>query len=110
MVNSIAGICTKKIKKIIQWHTRNPVDRSKMVEIRSQSDVGLNVLGGKLVNAGEVIIRQKGTKYYPGLNTELGRDFTIFSVAKGTVNFTRKAARRFDGRRYERVFVNIIPA
>ena len=70
---------------------------------------GVKRYGGQLVSAGEIIIRQKGTKFRPGLNVGIGKDFTIFATEAGIVQFEEKAITRFDGRRYERNFVNIIP-
>lgn len=48
---------------------------------------GVKKFGGEKVKAGNIIIRQKGTKYYPGRNTSMGRDFTIFSKIDGVVSF-----------------------
>ncbi|PID70606.1 50S ribosomal protein L27 [bacterium DOLZORAL124_38_8] len=70
---------------------------------------GVKRFGGQLVNAGEIIVRQKGTKFRPGLNVGMGKDFTLFAEESGIVTFTEKAVRRFDGRRYEKRFVNIQP-
>lgn len=70
---------------------------------------GVKRFGGHKVNAGEIIVRQKGTKFRPGINVGMGRDFTLFAETEGKVTFTEKAIRRFDGRRYEVKFVNIEP-
>jgi large subunit ribosomal protein L27 len=48
---------------------------------------GLKVGNGEMVHAGSILIRQKGSKYYPGFNTGEGRDFTIFAKTTGTVEF-----------------------
>ncbi len=71
---------------------------------------GVKRFGGQAVSAGEIIIRQKGTTFRPGENTGMGRDFTIFANVAGRVAFSEKAIERFDGRRYEKRFVNIVPA
>ncbi len=68
---------------------------------------GVKRFGGQSVNAGEILIRQKGTKFRAGENVSIGRDFTLYARKKGTVTFTEKAIRRFDGRRYALKFVNI---
>jgi len=68
---------------------------------------GVKRFGGQAVNAGEIIVRQKGTKFRPGLNIGMGRDFTLYAEKQGIVTFSRKAITRFDGRRYEKTFVNI---
>jgi large subunit ribosomal protein L27 len=48
---------------------------------------GVKRYGGEYVIPGNIIVRQKGTKFHPGLNVGLGRDFTIFAVAEGYVHF-----------------------
>lgn len=51
--------------------------------------LGVKLWGGQEVIAGNIIIRQRGTKYHPGKNVGLGRDHTIFALIDGTVKFTR---------------------
>jgi len=51
---------------------------------------GVKVFGGAPVEAGNIIIRQKGTRFRPGLNTMLGNDFTIMALKKGVVSFRKK--------------------
>ena len=53
--------------------------------------LGVKRFGGQLVRAGSIIIRQRGTKFKPGLNTSMGRDHTIFALRDGRVEF--KATR-----------------
>ena len=61
----------------------------------SQSQrLGVKRFGGELVKAGNILIRQRGTKFIPGKNVGLGRDFTIFSLIDGKVKFTDKAGRK----------------
>jgi len=50
---------------------------------------GVKVFGGQVVKAGNIIIRQKGTKFHPGQNVNMGRDFTIYSLIPGRVQFGR---------------------
>jgi large subunit ribosomal protein L27 len=50
--------------------------------------LGIKVFEGQIVNAGSIIIRQKGTRYYPGANTGMGRDYTIYAKKSGKVVFT----------------------
>jgi large subunit ribosomal protein L27 len=63
--------------------------------------LGVKKFGSEVVVAGNIIIRQRGTKYRPGRNVGLGRDYTIFALIDGTV--------RFDGR-HRRVNVDPVPA
>lgn len=55
--------------------------------------LGVKRYGGQTVKNGEVLIRQKGTKYHAGKNVGLGRDFTIFSLVAGLVKFTKRHGR-----------------
>lgn len=55
--------------------------------------LGVKRYGGQRVTAGSIIVRQKGTKYYPGQNTGLGSDYTIFSTIDGIVKFAKKGSK-----------------
>jgi large subunit ribosomal protein L27 len=55
---------------------------------------GVKKYAGERVRAGNIIIRQKGTKIHPGLNVGLGKDYTIFSKIDGIVTFERFAKNR----------------
>jgi large subunit ribosomal protein L27 len=65
--------------------------------------LGVKRYDGELVNAGTIIVRQRGTRIHPGLNVGLGRDHTIFALIPGTVKF---APYNKEGRKK----VSIIPA
>ncbi len=56
--------------------------------------LGVKRFGGEFVTAGNIIIRQRGTRIHPGLNVGLGRDFTIFALVDGTVTFKRAGKDR----------------
>lgn len=61
----------------------------------SQSQrLGVKKYGGEVVKAGNILVRQRGTKFIPGKNVGLGRDYTIFSLIDGKVKFTDKAGRK----------------
>jgi large subunit ribosomal protein L27 len=49
---------------------------------------------GQVVNAGEIIVRQRGTHFHPGVNVGRGKDDTLFALAAGAVAFGAKAGRR----------------
>lgn len=63
--------------------------------------LGVKKFGGEVVKAGNILIRQRGTKFLPGVNTGLGRDYTIFSLIDGTVNFTTRKGKKI---------LNVLPA
>jgi large subunit ribosomal protein L27 len=53
--------------------------------------LGIKKSGGQLVTAGNIIVRQRGTKYKPGLNVGIGRDHTLFAKTDGRVEFLRRS-------------------
>ncbi len=63
--------------------------------------LGVKIWGGQSVISGNIIIRQRGTKYHPGNNVGLGKDHTIFALVDGTVKFTRGAK--------DRPYVHVLP-
>ena len=64
--------------------------------------LGVKLYGGQSAIAGNIIVRQRGTKHNPGLNVGLGKDHTIFALTDGTVNFKKG----YKGRS----FVSVVPA
>lgn len=64
--------------------------------------LGVKRFGGQVVNTGEILIRQRGTKFHPGRNVGLGRDFTIYALIDGIVKF-----ERFDKKRKK---ISVYPA
>ena len=63
--------------------------------------LGVKKFGGEICLAGNIIVRQRGTKFWPGTNVGLGRDHTLFATAAGAVKFTTK--------RDDRTYVSIVP-
>lgn len=55
---------------------------------------GVKIYGGQLVRAGNIIVRQVGTKFHPGNNVGLGKDFTLFAKIDGIVAFERQGRSR----------------
>ena len=51
--------------------------------------LGVKIYGGQSANAGNIILRQRGTEYHPGKNVGVGRDFTIFALTDGVVEFKK---------------------
>jgi len=60
---------------------------------RSGKRLGVKLFGGQVVKTGQIIVRQKGTKYRVGHNIGLGRDFTLFALKDGLVQFTKRFGR-----------------
>ena len=64
--------------------------------------LGVKIFGGQAAVAGNIIIRQRGTEYHPGKNVGVGRDFTIFALTDGLVEFKKGKS--------DRTFVSIVDA
>ncbi|NSW93167.1 MAG: 50S ribosomal protein L27 [Bacteroidales bacterium] len=64
--------------------------------------LGVKIFGGQMVKAGNIIVRQRGTKHNPGLNVGIGRDHTLFALTDGIVEFKK--------RKDNKTFVSVKPA
>jgi len=64
--------------------------------------LGVKLFGGQTAKAGNIIVRQRGTKHYPGLNVGMGKDHTLFALIDGTIEFRKK--------RNNKSYVSVIPA
>lgn len=69
--------------------------------------LGVKIFGGQVVKPGGIIIRQRGTKFFPGENTGMGKDHTIFATEGGVVEFTEKKMKKYDGRVFRDKVVNV---
>ncbi|MCX7106721.1 MAG: 50S ribosomal protein L27 [Methylococcales bacterium] len=65
--------------------------------------LGVKRFGGELVTAGNIIVRQRGTKFHPGVNVGCGKDHTLFATADGRVTFEVKGPKN-------RKFISIVAA
>ncbi len=70
--------------------------------------LGVKIQDGQPVAAGQIIIRQRGSKYVAGLNVRSGADDTLDASANGKVKFYQKTKTRFDGTRRKATFVRVI--
>lgn len=68
---------------------------------------GVKIFGGQAASAGNIILRQKGSKYECGKNTYESSDFTIHAAVDGKVAFSTKKFTRFDGRKYIKTVVSV---
>ncbi|MEP6792952.1 MAG: 50S ribosomal protein L27 [Saprospiraceae bacterium] len=64
--------------------------------------LGVKLFGGQTAVAGNIIIRQRGTKFHPGRNVGIGKDFTLYALTDGVINFQTK--------KRDRTFVNVLTA
>mgnify|MGYP000966105142 CR=1 FL=1 len=70
--------------------------------------LGVKLSDGQSAKAGNIIIRQRGTKYHPGENVRRGNDDTLFSVVDGKVKFSTKKLKKFDGNLKTTKIVSVI--
>ena len=63
--------------------------------------LGVKKFGGEIVISGNIIVRQRGTKFHPGSNVGLGKDHTLFATSEGKVTFKKTSTR---------TFVSVIPS
>jgi large subunit ribosomal protein L27 len=86
--------------KKAQWSTTNGRD--------SQAKrLGVKVYGWQKAIAWNIIVRQKGNKFWPAEGISQGHDFTLFAIKEWTVRFFQKKAKRYDGRIYVNTFVTV---
>lgn len=72
--------------------------------------LGVKRFGSQTVRAGEILVRQRGTKFHPGINVKRGGDDTLLALADGTVSFAVKRVKDFTGKLVKRSYVSVLPA
>ena len=65
--------------------------------------LGVKIYGGQAASPGNILVRQRGTKFHPGLNVGCGKDHTLFAKAEGVVEFTVKGPK-------QRKYINVVSA
>jgi len=71
--------------------------------------LGVKLSDGEWAKVGAIVIRQRGTKYHPGLNVKKGKDDTLFAVKAGFVAFSSKKLRKFNGSLKDCKIVSVLP-
>jgi len=71
--------------------------------------LGVKVFGDQRIASGGIIVRQRGTKFHPGLNVGMGKDDTLYALIDGYVKFQEKKITAFTGNKNKRVFVHVTP-
>lgn len=72
--------------------------------------LGVKIYGGQAANEGNILVRQRGTKYHAGQNVKKGADDTLFALVDGLVKFEERKVKAFTGKLEKRMFVHIVPA
>jgi len=71
--------------------------------------LGVKLFAGEIAKPGSIIIRQRGTKFIPGLNVRRGNDDTLYAIKKGIVQFKTIRKKKFDGSSRRAKIINVIP-
>ncbi len=87
--------------KKAQWSTSNGRDSNA-------KRLGVKLFGGQKAVSWNIIIKQKGNKFWPAEGVSQGKDFTLFATNDWIVTFTIKKKTKFDGRKYKDTFVSVV--
>ena len=82
---------------------------SKLGRESQSKRLGVKKFGSQIVKSGNIIIRQRGSKYRAGANVKYGKDYTIFSLCDGKVKFSKKKVKKFNGKLVKTTFVEVVP-
>lgn len=69
--------------------------------------LGVKIYGGQPAEAGQIIMRQRGSKYRPGVNVRQGGDDTLYAAVSGMVRFSRKKIKNFTGKLQTATFIHV---
>ena len=90
--------------------TKLSAGSSKNLRDSQPKFLGVKRADGQTVQNGDIIVRQRGTKFMAGTNVRVGKDHTLYAIGEGVVSFTNKRKTRFDGRSVTRKLVSVNPA
>ena len=96
------GEGSKELRGNDTWHIKKQAAVHATAATPNASDWASSAIGGEQVLAGNIIVRQRGTEFHPGVNVGIGKDDTLFAKANGQVKFEIKGPR-------SRRTVSIIP-
>ncbi|MDO8507817.1 MAG: 50S ribosomal protein L27 [bacterium] len=71
--------------------------------------LGVKLFGGQFAGAGQILVRQRGTKWEPGENVAKGKDDTLYAKIDGHIKFTKKELKKYTGKLKRKTIVNIEP-
>jgi len=80
---------------------------SKLGRDSKAKRLGVKVFGGQKINSGQIIVRQRGSKYFTGQGVAIGADDTIYAKKEGVVNFSSQRIKKFTGRISSKTIVSV---
>ncbi len=87
--------------------TKKAAGSAKNLTDSNPQYLGVKLYAGEKARRGNIIVRQRGTKFMAGKNVRVGKDHTLYAVADGVVSFKSKRKTRFDGSAVRRNVVNV---
>ena len=87
--------------------TKKAAGSAKNLTDSNPQYLGVKLFAGQKAKTGNIIVRQRGTKFMAGKNTRLGKDHTVYAVADGVVSFRETRKTRFDGSSPRRKVVDV---
>ena len=94
-------------QQVIMAHTK-AIGSTQLGRDSQPKYLGVKLHDGETAKTGNIIIRQRGTKFIPGKGVRIGSDDTIYAVVNGTVKFTTRKKLRYDGTRRLAKIVNVV--
>ena len=85
----------------MKWKSKKAGGSSRNGRDSAGRRLGIKKYGGEVVISGNIIVRQRGTKFHPGINVGLGKDHTLFATANGKISFKKTR---------NKTFVSVIPS
>lgn len=99
-------IAARTARKIIMAH-RKAGGSTQLGRDSISKRLGVKIFGNQKVSAGNIIVRQRGTKFHPGENVKRAEDDTLLALKDGLVKFKNKKVRSFTGKLVSRRFVSV---
>lgn len=87
-------------------HVKSGGTASNLKDSQSQR-LGVKLFDGEKAITGNIIVRQRGTRVWPGVNVGIGKDHTLFALKNGVVKFSRKRKKAYTGKIVTRLFVSV---
>ena len=105
------------MRAFLGWHFKSQIHMAHKKAAGSTSlgreseskRLGVKLTDGEWAKTGMIIIRQRGTKYHPGLNVKKGKDDTLFALTNGLVRYTTKKLKKFNNSLKTTKIVNVMP-
>lgn len=79
---------------LVMAKTKAGGSKASQLSPRVGKRLGVKIFGGQVVKAGNIIVRQRGTKFHPGEGVGIGRDYTLFALRDGVIEFIKRQGKK----------------